>query len=145
MNKQQYKKLSKLYKQQERSIDERLDKGVKCYGEKVTDNFDWQGLETTLNPENQDKMMCLYEFYDLNENIDPIIIFEELERKKYIELFDDKGDGNGLIICKKPFVDWHIKPYPYSKKGEYIEIVRLLVISKKVQEELQEFCNKLII
>lgn len=110
MEKVSKKELLNQYKNQEKGIQERINKAIKIFGEKVTPDLDLEKLTRVLNPDNQFAMTSLYEFYNKNRDIPADSIFYCLELEKYITLYDDRNDGNGLIICNKPYTDWYIKP-----------------------------------
>lgn len=134
--------LADEYNKQEEEIQARIDRAVNLFGKKVTPNLDINKLEQVLNPNGQNLMMPLYEFYYKNDVLLVPLVFQHLSLSGYIKLYDDKNDGNGLIICNKPYTDFYIKPI-LEKGNEYILITKLLVISDEVAETLQEFIDEI--
>ena len=98
------------YNKQTEELVRRQDEAIKKFGTKVNTNLDLNGLEKALNPENQHDMISLYDFYGSNPDILCELIFNQLVLTKWITLYDDKNDGNGIIICKKPYTDYYLKP-----------------------------------
>ena len=110
MKKLNKKELKKEYTRQETEIMARINKAIKIFGEKVTPDLDIEKLTRVLNPNNQFEMTTLFKLYNNNKDIPKDIIFQNLEMMKFITLYDDRNNDNGLIICNKPYTDWYIKP-----------------------------------
>ena len=123
---------------------ERVEKALDLFGEKVKPGLNVDELERVLNPDGQNYMVSLYDFYDKNDEILVPFIFNQLILNRFIEVYDDRNDKNGLIICNKPYTDIYMKPVLDVGDG-YIYIENLLVISDEVEEFLQEYCDEYII
>lgn len=129
----------KLIQKQNKDINQRMNNVMTGY---VRTAEQLSELEKLLNPDNQYQMTRLCDFTDKNYDIPFEVILGKLVDLKYLKIYYyEIGDTEEFMyITKKPYTDYVIIPslsdgkYPYLAKS-------FIVISKDVEEKLQEYCN----
>lgn len=95
-----------------------------------------------LNLDNQDKMTLLGDISDKNPHISCDQLLNQLKRLGYIEIVNDKEEGKIPVLMAEG-VDFYIEPHRVGKR-DYCGMDTYLVVSKEVEEKLQEYCDKVL-
>ncbi len=92
-----------------------------------------------LNPDNQDKMTLLSDIVMRNPNVSYEQFLNKLKDLGYVEFIEDNEDKRPILMAEG--VDFYIEPHRVGK-SDYNGMDTYLVVSKEVEKELQEWCDK---
>lgn len=94
----------------------------------------------SLNFNNQDKMTLLVDIVERNPHISYDQLLNKLKSLGYIEIINDKKEGK-IPVFMAEGVDFYIEPHRVGKR-DYRGMDIYLVVSKEIEEKLQEYCDK---
>ena len=92
-----------------------------------------------LNPNNQDKMTLLVDIIERNPHVSYKQLLNRLNCLGYIETISDDEDERPILLTDE--VAFYIEPHRVGKR-DYAGMDVYLVVSKELEKELQEWCDK---
>lgn len=100
-------------------------------------------LTESLNPNKQDRMTSVRDFCNKHSNVTYNEIISKLESLGYIAIYEDENMGTmiipmceGMQFCLKP------RTMGTGRYKEFVGVEHILVFSKEIEKDLEEYCNQ---
>lgn len=136
------KELEQKTKQQQENLKKRVDGALEQFEKYLNTNVQPNTTEVQ-DVLNVDMVDYFYQQSSLGDgDVDKLtkILVEEILKAGYIESIN-VIDGHIFVALKPPYTDFYLKPCLVDE-GERIEIRKLIVCSKEVEEFIQEILKK---
>lgn len=121
---------------------EKLNNKIKKFDSSVDDRVKlaFDKFEKLLNPNNQQNMIMLNDIIHENWSVNGDLIMQELEKRKYLEVFEIVYDTR-IVIPKEPYSDIYLK-MEKDYQTQSFRIAEEIVVSKEVEEFIHKFCEE---